>query len=73
MDKRYKTLSIDVVGIAGSNIKDICVDMCDLANDLGLGVGSKVNGIFLYAVPGLTGEALFKDYEIRQIKNTGGE
>ena len=66
MNKRYKTLSIDVEGIAGSDIRDVCNDMCELANDLGLGIGSKVNGIFLYAVPGLTGEALFKDYEIRQ-------
>ena len=61
--KQYKTLSITVNGIVGSNIREICDDMCTLANDLGIGVGSKINGEFLYAVPGMPSDALYGTYK----------
>jgi len=46
-----RTLSIKFEGITGSDITEICYDICEMANKLGCMTEVNVNGVSLVACP----------------------
>lgn len=47
-----KTFNLSVRPFAGSDITDVCIELCELANRIGVRCEAEFNGVNLWARPG---------------------